>query len=74
MRIKGMVIPPFDPRYDVLEHDIDFAFGQPWMQREGLVEQFGIPRDGIPLGTLDASRHRFLKLLWLARSGLDGGV
>lgn len=88
MRIKGMVIPPFDPRanqglalgfalnptgprYDVLEHDIDFAFDRPWMQREGLVEQFGIPRDGLPLGTLDASRHRSLELLWLAWSGLD---
>ncbi len=88
MRIKGMAIPPFDPRanqglalgyalnptgprYDVLEHDIDFAFDHPWMHREGLYEEFGVPRGGLPLGTLDAKRHRSLELLWLAWSGLD---
>jgi aldehyde:ferredoxin oxidoreductase len=88
MRIKGMVIPPFDPRgnqglgvgfalnptgprYDVLEHDIDFDSDQPWMEREGIGREFGIPLGGLPLGTLGLERHRSLELLWLAWSGLD---
>lgn len=88
LRIKGMAIPPFDPRgnqglgvgfalnptgprYDVLEHDIDFASDHPWMNREGLGREFGIPVGGLALGTLGADRHKSLELLWLAWSGLD---
>lgn len=88
MRIKGMAIPPFDPRgnqglgvgfalnptgprYDVLEHDIDFDSDQPWMDREGIGREFGIPEGGLELGTLGPERHRSLELLWLAWSGLD---
>ncbi len=88
MRIKGMAIPPFDPRgnqglgvgfalnptgprYDVLEHDIDFDSDQPWMEREGIGREFGIPHDGLKLGTLTQERHKSLELLWLAWSGLD---
>lgn len=88
MRIKGMAIPPFDPRgnqglgvgfalnptgprYDVLEHDIDFDSDQPWMDREGIGREFGVPEGGLELGTLGPERHRSLELLWLAWSGLD---
>jgi aldehyde:ferredoxin oxidoreductase len=88
LRIKGMAIPPFDPRgnqglgvgfalnptgprYDVLEHDIDFDSDQPWMEREGIGREFGIPAGGLKLGTLGADRHKSLELLWLAWSGLD---
>jgi aldehyde:ferredoxin oxidoreductase len=88
LRIKGMAIPPFDPRgnqglgvgfalnptgprYDVLEHDIDFDSNQHWMEREGIGREFGIPAGGLKLGTLGADRHKSLELLWLAWSGLD---
>ena len=88
LRIKGMAIPPFDPRgnqglgvgfalnptgprYDVLEHDIDFDSDQPWMEREGIGREFGIPSGGLKLGTLGPDRHKSLELLWLAWSGLD---
>ncbi|MCF8549455.1 MAG: hypothetical protein K9G09_00955 [Pontimonas sp.] len=88
MRIKGMAIPPFDPRgnqglgvgfalnptgprYDVLEHDIDFDSDHPWMEREGIGREFGIPQGGLKLGTLGQNRHKSLELLWLAWSGLD---
>ena len=88
MRIKGMAIPPFDPRgnqglgvgfalnpsgprYDVLEHDIDFDSDHPWMEREGIGREFGIPQGGLKLGTLGQNRQKSLELLWLAWSGLD---
>lgn len=88
LRVKGMVVPPFDPRgnqglgvgfalnptgprYDVLEHDIDFEAGQHWMGRENLQEDFGVPPTGIPMGTLGPERHTAIIRLWLAWSGLD---
>lgn len=88
LRVKGMVIPPFDPRgnqglgvgyalnptgprYDVLEHDIDFIAGQHWMGRENLEGDFGIAPDGIPMATLDTSRHESLVKLWVAWSAMD---
>lgn len=88
MRVKGMAIPPFDPRasqglgvgyalnptgprYDVLEHDIDFTGHHPWMEQEGLERDFGIPPEGLAMGTLGDARHRSLEMLWLAWSGLD---
>jgi aldehyde:ferredoxin oxidoreductase len=88
VRVKGMAIPPFDPRanqglgvgyalnptgprYDVLEHDIDFTGEHPWMTREGLERDFGIPPGGLAMGTLSEARHRSLEMLWLAWSGLD---
>lgn len=88
MRVKGMAIPPFDPRgnqglglgmamnptgprYDVLEHDIDFDADQPWMGRENLGRDFGIPSGGIPMATLDTRRHDATVKLWLAWSALD---
>lgn len=88
LHIKGMPIPPFDPRgnqglglgfalnptgprYDVLEHDIDFDSDAPWMGRENLGRDFGVPPGGIPMGTLDERRDDALVKLWLSWSGLD---
>ena len=88
LHVKGMPIPPFDPRgnqglglgfalnptgprYDVLEHDIDFDSDAPWMGRENLGRDFGVPPGGIPMGTLDQRRDDALVKLWLAWSGLD---
>jgi aldehyde:ferredoxin oxidoreductase len=88
LRVKGMVVPPFDPRgnqglgvgfalnptgprYDVLEHDIDFEAGQHWMGRDRLEEDFGVEPGGIPMGTLGPDRLRTISPLWLAWSALD---
>ena len=88
LRVKGMVVPPFDPRgnqglgvgfalnptgprYDVLEHDIDFDADQPWMGRENLGQDFGIPAGGLPMATLGQARHTAITKLWVAWSGLD---
>lgn len=88
MRVRGMVIPPFDPRgnqglgvgyalnptgprYDVLEHDIDFIAGQHWMDQDNLEQDFGMPADGLAMGTLDRRRRAGLGKLWVAWSGLD---
>jgi aldehyde:ferredoxin oxidoreductase len=67
----GFALNPTGPRYDVLEHDIDFDSDQPWMEREGIGREFGIPSGGLRLGTLTQERHKSLELLWLAWSGLD---
>lgn len=67
----GFALNPTGPRYDVLEHDIDFDSDAPWMDRENLGRDFGIPPGGIPMGTLDARRHESLTKLWLSWSGLD---
>ena len=88
INLKGMVVPPFDPRgnqglgvgyalnptgprYDVLEHDIDFdtAFLPP--ERVDRGTGFGLPGGGLPMGTLDSRRHDSLEQLWLAWSGFD---
>ena len=88
MRVKGMALPPFEPRanqglavglalnptgprYDVLEHDIDFEAGQPWMTRHGLEADFGVSPEGLPMGTLDHRRHQSIVSLWQTWSALD---
>ena len=88
MRVKGMALPPFDPRanqglavglalnptgprYDVLEHDIDFEAGQPWLTRDGLEADFGVIPEGLPMGTLDHRRHQSIVSLWQTWSALD---
>jgi aldehyde:ferredoxin oxidoreductase len=87
-RVKGMPIPPFDPRgnqglavgyalnptgprYDVLEHDIDFEAGQPWLDQDRLDIDFGMPSTGLPMGALPAERRAGLGQLWLAWSAVD---
>ncbi len=88
LRVKGMLVPPFDPRgnqglgvgfalnptgprYDVLEHDIDFEAGQHWMGRDRLQEDFGVPPAGLPMATLGSARQATIAPLWRAWSGLD---
>ena len=67
----GFALNPTGPRYDVLEHDIDFDSDAPWMGRENLGRDFGVPSGGIPMGTLDERRHDAVVKLWLSWSGLD---
>jgi aldehyde:ferredoxin oxidoreductase len=86
--IKGMVIPPWDPRgsqglglamalnpagprYDVIEHDIDFDPSWAWERHTEFGYEFGVPKGGIPLGTLGSERIDSLKELWLLWSGID---
>jgi aldehyde:ferredoxin oxidoreductase len=86
--IKGMVIPPWDPRgsqglglamalnpagprYDVIEHDIDFDPTWAWERHTEFGYEFGVPKGGIPLGTLGSERIDSLKELWLLWSGID---
>ncbi len=87
-RVKGMVIPPFDPRanqglavgyalnptgprYDVLEHDIDFDPAGVGPERSEVGADWGIPAGGLPMGTLDSRRHASIVSLWLLWSGMD---
>ena len=67
----GFALNPTGPRYDVLEHDIDFDSDAPWMGRENLGRDFGVPSGGIPMGTLDDRRYDAIVKLWLSWSGLD---
>lgn len=86
--IKGMVIPPWDPRgsqglglvmalnpcgprYDVIEHDIDFDPIWAWERHTEFGAEFGVPKKGIPLGTLTTERIDSLKQLWKLWSGID---
>lgn len=87
-RVKGMAIPPFEPRanqglavgyalnptgprYDVLEHDIDFDPEGVGEERSTVGRDWGIPEGGLPMGTLDARRHESIVSLWLLWSGMD---
>ena len=67
----GFALNPTGPRYDVLEHDIDFDSDAPWMGRENLGRDFGVPSGGIPMGTLDERRYDAITKLWWSWSGLD---
>jgi aldehyde:ferredoxin oxidoreductase len=86
--IKGIVIPPWDPRgsqglglamalnpsgprYDVIEHDIDFDPTWAWERHTEFGTEFGVPKTGIPLGTLGSERTHSLKQLWKLWSGID---
>lgn len=88
LQIKGMAIPPFDPRasqglgvamalnpagprYDVVEHDIDFDASRAWERHVRCGAEFGMPEAGLPLGTLSAARLTGLTNLWSLWSGLD---
>lgn len=87
-RVKGMAIPPFEPRanqglavgyalnptgprYDVLEHDIDFDPEGVGEERSTVGRDWGVPEGGLPMGTLDSRRHASIVSLWLLWSGLD---
>ena len=87
-RVKGMVIPPFEPRtnqglavgyalnpsgprYDVLEHDIDFDPEGVGPERSEVGREWGVPEGGLPIGTLGDNRHLSILSLWTLWSGLD---
>lgn len=88
LQIKGMAIPPFDPRgsqglglamalnpggprYDVVEHDVDFDPTWSWDRHTVFGAEFGMPARGLPLGTLGPERVPGLLGLWSLWSGLD---
>lgn len=87
-QIKGMAIPPWDPRgnqglflamalnpsgprYDVIEHDIDFDPEWVWNRHVEYGMEYGIPLGGLPLATLDKRREKSIGSLWLLWSALD---
>jgi aldehyde:ferredoxin oxidoreductase len=67
----GLALNPTGPRYDVLEHDIDFDTTFLSEDRVSRGRDFGLPPEGLPMGTLDARRHESLEQLWLCWSALD---
>ena len=67
----GWALNPGGPRYDVLEHDIDFDRDFVSDERAARGEDFGLPAEGLPLGTLDERRHQSIVELWLCWSALD---
>lgn len=87
-QIKGMAIPPWDPRgnqglflamalnpsgprYDVIEHDIDFDPDWAWSRHVEFGMEYGVPKGGLPLGTLNKKREKSIGDLWLLWSALD---
>jgi len=67
----GYALNPTGPRYDVLEHDIDFDPAGVGPERSEVGADLGIPAGGLPMGTLDARRHASIVSLWLLWSGMD---
>lgn len=47
----AMALNPSGPRYDVIEHDIDFDPNWAWSRHVEFGEEYGIPKGGLPLGT-----------------------
>jgi aldehyde:ferredoxin oxidoreductase len=64
-------ISPIGPRYDIVEHDIDF---DPEWGDESYVERARAPKGGLPMASLDAAKveltHRLLEL-WSGFDALD---
>lgn len=67
----AMALNPSGPRYDVIEHDIDFDPDWVWNRHVEFGMEFGIPKGGITLGTLDERREKSIGDLWLLWSALD---
>ncbi len=67
----AMALNPSGPRYDVIEHDIDFDPDWAWNRHVEFGMEFGIPKGGITLGTLDERREKSIGDLWLLWSALD---
>jgi aldehyde:ferredoxin oxidoreductase len=67
----AMALNPSGPRYDVIEHDIDFDPAWAWSRHVEFGMEYGIPQGGLPLGTLDKRREESLINLWLLWSALD---
>ena len=67
----AMALNPSGPRYDVIEHDIDFDPDWVWSRHVEFGMEYGIPKGGLPLGTLDKRREESIINLWLLWSALD---
>ena len=67
----AMALNPSGPRYDVIEHDIDFDPDWVWSRHVEFGAEYGIPKGGLPLGTLDKRREESIINLWLLWSALD---
>lgn len=67
----AMALNPSGPRYDVIEHDIDFDPEWVWSRHVEFGMEYGIPQGGLPLGTLDKRREKSIIDLWLLWSALD---
>ncbi len=67
----AMALNPSGPRYDVIEHDIDFDPDWAWNRHVEFGMEFGIPKGGLALGTLDRRREKSIGDLWLLWSALD---
>jgi aldehyde:ferredoxin oxidoreductase len=67
----AMALNPSGPRYDVIEHDIDFDPDWVWSRHVEFGIEYGIPKGGLPLGTLDKRRENSIIDLWLLWSALD---
>jgi len=67
----AMALNPSGPRYDVIEHDIDFDPDWVWGRHVEFGMEYGIPKGGLPLGTLDKRREESIINLWLLWSALD---
>ena len=67
----AMALNPSGPRYDVIEHDIDFDPEWVWSRHVEFGMEYGIPKGGLPLGTLDRRREKSIIDLWLLWSALD---
>ena len=67
----AMALNPSGPRYDVIEHDIDFDPDWVWSRHVEFGIEYGIPKGGLPLGTLDRRREKSIIDLWLLWSALD---
>lgn len=67
----SMALNPSGPRYDVIEHDIDFDPEWVWSRHVEFGMEYGIPKGGLPLGTLDKRREKSIIDLWLLWSALD---
>jgi aldehyde:ferredoxin oxidoreductase len=67
----AMALNPSGPRYDVIEHDIDFDPKWVWSRHVEYGEEYGIPKGGIALGTLEKDREQSIAELWLLWSALD---
>lgn len=67
----AMALNPSGPRYDVIEHDIDFDPNWAWQRHVEYGYEFGIPTGGLSLGTLNKDREKSIGDLWLLWSALD---
>jgi aldehyde:ferredoxin oxidoreductase len=67
----AMALNPSGPRYDVIEHDIDFDPQWAWQRHVDFGVEYGIPVGGLKLGTLDKNREKSIGDLWLLWSALD---